>query len=92
MRDKNWGKFLVEFPFVKEIVNGRDLRFIDLNKDNLSGADLRGSDLSGAYLWGANQAFSKIENEFEEIENQINRSALELDKAIQLEIDAANGK
>ncbi|MHB1347244.1 MAG: hypothetical protein ACYCXK_07120 [Candidatus Humimicrobiaceae bacterium] len=36
--------------------------------------------------------FSTIENDFEVIESQINRIALELDKAIQMEEDAARGK
>ena len=56
IRDKNWGKFLVGFPFVKEVENGKDLRFINLNKANLRGADLGVADLADlrvADLWGA---------------------------------------
>jgi len=58
IRGENWEKFLLEFPFVKEIVNGRDLRFINLKEANLVGANLVGANLLGAYLretnlWGA---------------------------------------
>jgi uncharacterized protein YjbI with pentapeptide repeats len=54
IREENWEMFLVYFPFVKEIVNVRDLRFVDLSNAHLSGADLRGADLRGAYIWDAN--------------------------------------
>ena len=74
MRDKDWGKFLVEVPFVKEIVNGRDLRFINLNKANLSGdnlseanlwgADLSGADLSGSDLREANLRESNLRESY----------------------------
>lgn len=38
------------------------------------------------------QAFSEIENEFEQLENQVNNAATEFDKSIQLAIDVARGK
>ena len=59
IREDNWEKFLVGFPFVEEVGNGRDLRFIDLGRANIWGAylmraHLEGANLRRANLWGAN--------------------------------------
>ena len=50
IKEGNWEMFLVEFPFVEEVENKKDLRFIDL-----SSADLR-----GAYFLGANLSITKM--------------------------------
>ncbi len=54
IKDKNWEKFLVGFPFVEEVKNDRDLRFVIFLGCNLEGADLRGAYLRKAYLRRAN--------------------------------------
>lgn len=75
IREDNWEKFLKGFPFVEEVKNGRDLRFIDLNGANLKEADLwsanlsescfkeanlNGANLMGAYLYSANLRGAKL--------------------------------
>jgi len=52
IKESKWERFLVEFPFVEEIENKKDLRFIDLSSADLRGANLVEVDLRGAYLWG----------------------------------------
>lgn len=69
IREDNWDKLLIGFKYVKEVENGRDLRFINLSKTNPIGASLKeanlwganlsetrltGVDLNGANLWRAN--------------------------------------
>ena len=35
IQENNWESFLVGFPFVDEVENGKDLRFIDLSNENI---------------------------------------------------------
>lgn len=49
IKEDNWKKFLVGFPHVEEVWNGRDLRGINLKKANLWKANLE-----EVFLWKAN--------------------------------------
>ncbi len=59
VRDMNWERFIKDFPFLDEVPTKRDLRGIDLKKENLDNADLCKAYLGGAILletklWNAN--------------------------------------
>lgn len=73
--EDNWERLLIRFTYVKELENGRDLRFINLSKTNIIGASLKkanlwganlsetrltGADLTGANLWRANLSKSML--------------------------------
>lgn len=53
IREHNWERFLKGFPYVEEVENGKDLRFIDIGRTSLEGADFHSADLNGANLEGA---------------------------------------
>ena len=53
IREDDWQKLLISFSFVEEVENGRNIRFINLNKADLRGANLIGANLSKAHLWEA---------------------------------------
>jgi len=54
IREINWWRFLEGFPFVDEVENLKDLRFIDLKNINLNKANLASTNLKGANLENAN--------------------------------------
>ncbi len=52
IQEDNWERFLEEFPFVEEIGNRRDLRFVNLFKADLKRANFWRADLRGAHFEG----------------------------------------
>ena len=68
IKESKWERFLEGFPFAEEAENKKDLRFIDLNGTDLTGANLRvadlwKADLRGAYFIGANLTIAKMNKE-----------------------------
>lgn len=53
-KDHQWERFLKSLPFVEEVFNGKDLRYINLSKADLNNAFVGNANLEGANLSGAN--------------------------------------
>jgi len=62
--EPNWVKFLIGFPLLEEIKNGRDLRYIDLSNEELFNAYLNDTNLEGANLQGSNLMCSQLKNAY----------------------------
>jgi len=52
IREKNWERFLLGFPFVKEVKNGRDLRSIEFEEIDLRCANFKRANLRFAHFEG----------------------------------------
>ena len=52
IKEKNWERFLLRFPFVKEVENGRDLRAIEFGEIDLCRANFKRANLSFARFKG----------------------------------------
>ncbi len=63
IREDNWERFLEGFPFVKEVENSKDLRFIDLSRNNKLGrAKLNEANLSYAKFNNSNLTEAELNN------------------------------